>query len=180
MQAAVCLTPATPTRSAYSSPTNCSNTPLRSSPLANSPASSPAAQAEARRRSHYKANPFSTPASHRQRDLRGYQTRRYPSHSPNVFVQGSSTQGASSTAPTEEPPRTILLRERLKTRCLERAAQKRERALARGSRHLSSDRSSDGMEEMMEEDDEEEETMLNDEVRAVRRFYLSLWTDTRC
>ena len=33
---------------------------------------------------------------------------------------------------------------------------------------------------LMEEDDEEEETMLNDEVRAVRRFYLSLWTDTRC
>ena len=36
------------------------------------------------------------------------------------------------------------------------------------------------MEEMMEEDDEEEETMLNDEVRAVRRFHLSLWSDTRC
>ena len=30
------------------------------------------------------------------------------------------------------------------------------------------------------EDDEEEETMLNDEVRAVRRFHLSLWSDTRC
>ncbi|EJF63758.1 hypothetical protein BD309DRAFT_1002264 [Dichomitus squalens] len=162
MQAAVCLPPTTPTRSAYSSPTNYSHPPLRSSPLA-SPASSPAARAEARRRSHYKANPFSTPASHRSRDTHAQESRRRSSYTPSIFVQGSSTQGASSSAPTEEPPRKTFLRERLKARCLERAAQKRERALARGSRHLSSDRSSDGIDEMME-DDEEEEVMLNDEL----------------
>ncbi|KAI1798127.1 hypothetical protein LXA43DRAFT_10069 [Ganoderma leucocontextum] len=157
MQTAIYMPPTTPKRSPYSSPTGYSHPPVRSSPLA-SPASSPAASAQARRRLSYKANPFNTP---RSRDTPSHDTRRRSTPNAKTFVQGSSTEGAAAT---EEPHRKTFLRERLKARCLQRAAQKRDRALTRGNRHLSSDRSSDGMEEMMDEDDEEEDTMLNDEL----------------
>ena len=160
MQAAVFMPPTTPRRSPYESSTSYSHPPLHSSPLA-SPASSPAASAQARRRMGYKANPFNTP---RARDTHTPETRRRTTPTANTFVQGSSSEGAPAT---EEPPRKTFLRERLKARCLERAAKKRERAVARGSHHLSSDRSSDGLDEMMDEDDEEEDSMLNDEVRML-------------
>ena len=93
-------------------------------------------------------------------------------------MQGSSADAgpSRSSATTEEPPRQVFLRERLKTRCLERAVEKRERAKARGKRHLSSEPSSDGMDEMMEEDDEDEESMLNDEVGAqASGFVVVFW-----
>ncbi len=81
-------------------------------------------------------------------------------------MQGSSTQ-ATSAPSSEEPPRKAFLKERLQARCIERAQKKRERAIARGSRHLSSDASSDGLDELMDEDDEDEEVMLNDSVSLV-------------
>ena len=173
---AICIPPATPHRS-FPSPTSYSHAPLHSSPLA-SPTSSPAANASARRRLQYKANAFSSPVS--LRDAGKYANspsqRRRPS--AGLFVEGSSSSSGRSNplpqksptaapgAPTEEPPRNTLLRERLKARCIERAQRKRERAIARGSRQLSSEPSSDGMEDMMDEDSENEESMLNDEVRA--------------
>ncbi|KAI0711181.1 hypothetical protein C8T65DRAFT_708163 [Cerioporus squamosus] len=156
MQAAVYMPPATPSRFGRSSPASYSHLPLQSSPLA-SPASSPAAQASARRRSQYKANAFSSPVD--RRSSGAYAKRR---HSSETFVQGSSTQAASSAPSSEEAPRKAFLKERLKARCIERAQKKRERAIARGSRHLSSDASSDGLDELMDEDDEDEEVMLND------------------
>ncbi len=167
MQAAVYMPPTTPKRSPYASPTGYSHPPLHSSPLA-SPASSPAASAQARRRLGYKANPFNTP---RSRDTPTHESRRRTTPTANTFVQGSSSAG---TPATEEPARKAFLRERLKARCLERAAKKRDRALARGRRHLSSDPSSDGIEEMMDEDDEGEDTMLNDEVRPASPTLYSL------
>lgn len=162
MQAAVYLpsspSPVTPRKLSHTSPVY-PHVPLHSSPLA-SPGSSPAAEAQARRRSQYKANAFSSPAP--QRSLHVYGQRRTPS---GGFVQGSST---GATGVTEEAPRKAFLRERLKSRCLERAQKKRERAIARGRRHWSSEPSSDGLDEMMDEDeDEDEDTMLNDEVCIV-------------
>ncbi|KAI0711271.1 hypothetical protein C8Q76DRAFT_622983 [Earliella scabrosa] len=159
MQAAVYLpsSPTTPHRLSYTSPTSYAHPPLRSSPLA-SPNSSPTADAHARRRSQYKANAFSSSVSRRTSDAYAQQRRR----SNGGFVQGSSTQATS--APTEEPPRKAFLRERLQARCLERAQKKRERAIAQGRRHMSSEPSSDGLEDMMDEDDEDEENMLNDEL----------------
>ena len=166
MQAAVYLpsSPTTPHRLSYTSPTSYAHPPLRSSPLA-SPNSSPTADAHARRRSQYKANAFSSPVSRRTSDAYAQQRRR----SNGGFVQGSSTQATS--APTEEPPRKAFLRERLQARCLERAQKKRERAIAQGRRHMSSEPSSDGLEDMMDEDDEDEENMLNDEVRRSCRCH---------
>ncbi|RPD65608.1 hypothetical protein L227DRAFT_570899 [Lentinus tigrinus ALCF2SS1-6] len=146
------MPPATPSRFGYSSP---AHAPLQSSPLA-SPPSSPAASASARRRSQYKATPFSSPVDRRSSGAYG----KWPSSSDG-FVQGSSTQPTSAPQ-SEEAPRKAFLKERLKARCLERAQKKRERAIARGSRHLSSDASSDGLEELMDEDDEDEENVLND------------------
>ncbi|TFK90336.1 hypothetical protein K466DRAFT_484937 [Polyporus arcularius HHB13444] len=146
---------ATPSRYVYTSSGSYSHAPLLSSPLA-SPTSSPAANASARRRSQYKANAFSSPAD--RRSSGAYGKRR---HSSDTFVQGSSTQ-ATSAPSSEEPPRKAFLKERLQARCIERAQKKRERAIARGSRHLSSDASSDGLDELMDEDDEDEEVMLND------------------
>ncbi|KAI0777760.1 hypothetical protein BD413DRAFT_519350 [Trametes elegans] len=158
MQAAIFLSPKTPTRPTYTSPTGYSHIPLRSSPLA-SPTSSPAANASARRRSQYKATPSSSSAPQRMRDMEAQ--RRYLS-APRVDASASNSK--SSAPPTEEAPRKAFLRERLKARCIERAAQKRSRAVARGSRHMSSDGSSDGVDEMMDEDDEDEDSMLNDEL----------------
>ncbi|KAH9852553.1 hypothetical protein C2E23DRAFT_868680 [Lenzites betulinus] len=156
------MTPATPSRSSYPSPAAYSHIPIHSSPLASSPGSSPAASASARRRSQYKSTPFSSSASQR---VRSNETpRRRPSGNPTPgMVAGSSSTGA---VPTEEAPRKAFLRERLKARCIERAAKKRERAIQRGSRHLSSEGSSDGVDEMMDEDDEDEDEdhMLNDEL----------------
>ncbi|KAI0659235.1 hypothetical protein C8Q70DRAFT_986435 [Cubamyces menziesii] len=150
--------PSTPSRSSYSSPHGYAHIPLRSSPLASSPVSSPAAHASARRRTQYKSNPFNSSAPQRVRDSEAQRRRASTARS---FTEGSS----SGAVPTEEAPRKAFLRERLKARCIERAARKRERAVAKGSRHLSSEGSSDGVDEMMDEDDEDEEVMLNDEVR---------------
>ncbi|KAI0746868.1 hypothetical protein C8Q80DRAFT_802964 [Daedaleopsis nitida] len=178
MQTAVYLpsSPTTPHALNYASPPSCSHphSPLRSSPLA-SPTSSPAANASARRRLQYKANAFSSPVSLRAADKYANSPRQRRRPSAALFVEGSSSSGRSNSrpeksataaagAPTEEPPRNALLRERLKARCIERAQRKRERAIARGSRHLSSEPSSDGMEDMMDEDSEDEESMLNDEL----------------
>ncbi|KAI0336868.1 hypothetical protein GY45DRAFT_1315557 [Cubamyces sp. BRFM 1775] len=151
------LYPTTPSRSSYSSPTSYAHIPLRSSPLASSPGSSPAAHASARRRTQYKSNPTSSSASQRVRDSEAQRRRASTARS---LPEGSS----SGAIPTEEAPRKAFLRERLKARCIERAVKKRERAVARGSRHLSSEGSSDGVDEMMDEDDEDEEVMLNDEL----------------
>ena len=167
MQAAVFMTPATPPRLGHALPGTYSHVPLQSSPLA-SPASSPAAAASARRRSQYKANAFSSPVD--RRSSGAYGKRRLSSDN---FVQGSSTQ-PTSAPPSEEAPRKAFLKERLKARCLERAQKKRERAIARGSRHLSSDASSDGLEELMDEDDEDEENMLNDAVSTCKQSCISI------
>ncbi|EIW55638.1 uncharacterized protein TRAVEDRAFT_59907 [Trametes versicolor FP-101664 SS1] len=149
------MTPATPSRSSFGSPTTYSHIPLRSSPLA-SPGSSPAASASARRRSQYKSTPFSSSAPQRVRESEA-QRRRSSGH-------GHGEGSSSGAVPTEEAPRKAFLKERLTARVIERAAKKRERAVQRGSRHLSSDARSDGADEMMDEDDEDEDTMLNDEL----------------
>ncbi|KAI8986897.1 hypothetical protein BD414DRAFT_487405 [Trametes punicea] len=159
MQAAIVLPPKTPSRSTYASPTSYSHLPLRSSPLASSPGSSPVASASARRRAQYKSNPFSSSASERVRD--SDPRRRRVSGS---YTYGKGEGSSTGAVPTEEAPRKAFFRERLKARCIERAVKKRERALARGSRHLSSEGSSDGVDEMMDEDDEDEDSMLNDEL----------------
>ncbi|OJT01731.1 hypothetical protein TRAPUB_7787 [Trametes pubescens] len=151
------MTPATPSRSSFGSPTSYSHIPLRSSPLA-SPASSPAASASARRRSQYKSTPFSSSAPQRVRESEA-QRRRSGGHG-----HGHGEGSSSGAVPTEEAPRKAFLKERLTARVIERAARKRERAVQRGSRHLSSEGSSDGADEMMDEDDEDEDTMLNDEL----------------
>ncbi|KAI0674399.1 hypothetical protein C8Q78DRAFT_966526 [Trametes maxima] len=154
------MPPATPSRSHLSTPTSYSHIPLRSSPLASSPGSSPVANASARRRSQYKANPLSS-SSASQRVRNSEAQRRRPSSN---YGPGNAEASSSGTVPTEEAPRKAFLRERLQSRVIERAAQKRERAVARGSRHMSSDGSSDGVDEMMDEDDEDEDSMLNDEL----------------
>ena len=160
MHAVAYLPPTTPSRPEFSSPTHHTYSPVLSSPLASSPASSPTADAHSHRRAQYKANPFSTPPRDRSRPSHAYGSRR------TTFVQGSSAGTAQPQPSTEEPPRKAFLKERLKARAIERAVQKRERAKARGSRHMSSEPSSDGVDEMMDEDDEDEESMLNDEVRV--------------
>lgn len=173
MHAVAYLSPETPSRSHYTSPTHHIHTPVHSSPLASSPTSSPSAAAS-RRRAQFKSNPFNTPQKEQTRPTYMYGMRR------GAFVQGSSTGmfggngGGSPVGPTEEPPRKTFLRERLKARCIERAVQKRERAKARGSRHMSSEPSSDGVDEMMDEDDEDEECMLNDEVGPSSHLVLML------
>ncbi|KAL7284131.1 hypothetical protein ACG7TL_001412 [Trametes sanguinea] len=148
----------TPSRSTYGSPTDYAHLPLRSSPLA-SPGSSPAASASARRRTQYKSNPFNSSAPQRVRESEAQRRRASGTYG---YPKGEAS--SSSAVPTEEAPRKAFLRERLKARCIERAVKKRERALAKGSRHLSSEGSSDGVDEMMDEDDEDEDSMLNDEV----------------
>ncbi|KAI0372034.1 hypothetical protein BV20DRAFT_1120252 [Pilatotrama ljubarskyi] len=159
MQSAVFMTPATPSRSHITSPTSYTHIPLRSSPLASSPGSSPAANASARRRAQYKSNPFSSSAPQRVRESEAQRRRASGS-----YGKGNGEGSSSGAVPTEEAPRKAFLRERLKARCIERAAQKRERAIHKGSRHMSSEGSSDGVDEMMDEDDEDEDVMLNDEL----------------
>ncbi|KAI9063550.1 hypothetical protein FKP32DRAFT_1627212 [Trametes sanguinea] len=158
MQTAVYMPPSTPSRSTYGSPTGYAHLPLRSSPLA-SPGSSPAASASARRRTQYKSNPFNSSAPQRVRDSEAQRRR-----SSGTYGYPKGEASSSGALPTEEAPRKAFLRERLKARCIERAVRKRERALAKGSRHLSSGGSSDGVDEMMDEDDEDEDSMLNDEL----------------
>ncbi|KAI0826530.1 hypothetical protein BC628DRAFT_237963 [Trametes gibbosa] len=157
MQSALLMAPATPSRSSGSSSAGYAHIPLHSSPLASSPGSSPAANASARRRSQYKSTPFSS-ASQRVRDSEPSRRRATSNHA------SGSAAGSGSAVPTEEAPRKAFLRERLKARCIERAVRKRERAIQRGSRHLSSGGSSDGVDEMMDEDEEDEDVMLNDEL----------------
>ncbi|KAI0635253.1 hypothetical protein C8Q77DRAFT_1106940 [Trametes polyzona] len=163
MQTARLVPPKTPSRSHYPSPTSFSHLPVHSSPLA-SPGSSPAAHASARRRSQYKSTPFNhSSASQRVRESES-QRRRASGTAAHAHALALGEGPSSSAVPTEEAPRKAFLRERLKARCVERAAQKRERAIQRGSRHLSSEGSSDGVDEMMDEDDEDEDSMLNDEL----------------
>ncbi|KAH9941320.1 uncharacterized protein BXZ73DRAFT_88458 [Epithele typhae] len=148
MQTLALPPPATPSHSRlHYSPTAHTCPPMQSSPLASPSGSSPSTEAQSRRRAQFKANGFSSPAARPNRLSSAYQARR-----------GAS--GKLSGATGEEPPRKAFLRERLKARAVERAVQKRERALVRRSRHLSSEPSSDGMDEMMDEDEDE---MLNDE-----------------
>lgn len=118
--------------------------PIHSSPLAESPKSSPVISAQ-RRKSSYKTG--------------------LPLTSPFSIKTGSS-------AGTNEEPQKAFLRERLRARCIERAKKDREKARGRVTSSRSSDGSasggsSDGDAEMDSEEEEvDEDTMMQDEVRV--------------
>lgn len=124
--------------------------PIHSSPLAESPRSSPVVSAQ-RRRSSYKAT--------------------FPTIPAFKLAPGNATN-------TVEEPQKAFLRERFKARCFERARQDREKALRRISRGRSVDGnisggSSDGdgdadMDSEGEEDDEN--TLMQGEVRVLTIF----------
>ena len=136
------LTPG-PSRKRYPSLSIETYQPIHSSPLAESPRSSPVISAQ-RRRS-------------------GYKTLIPPISLFNA--------NANDLVGSTEEPQKAFLRERFKARCLERAKKDRERARRRVSGSRSSDGSisggsSDGDAEMESEDEgEDEETMMEDEVR---------------
>ncbi|KZP03552.1 hypothetical protein FIBSPDRAFT_807695 [Athelia psychrophila] len=120
--------------------------PVHSSPLAESPCSSPVLSSQ-RRRSSYKA----------------------------TFAPISAFKYAPGKAHTiPEDPQKAFLRERFKTRCIERARQDREKALRRVSRRRSVDGSisggsSDGdadadMDSEGEDEDEDEENLMSGEL----------------
>jgi len=115
--------------------------PIHSSPLAESPRSSPVISAQ-RRRSSYKA-PFA----------------------PISLLNAKSNDLAGTT----EDPQKAFLRERFKARCFERARKDRERTRRRVSDSRSSDGSfsggsSDGDAEMDSEGEEEDEDVMQDEL----------------
>src|ERR1700691_4472267 len=117
--------------------------PIHSSPLAESPRSSPVISAQ-RRRSSYKA-PFA----------------------PISLLNAKSNDLAGTT----EDPQKAFLRERFKARCFERARKDRERTRRRVSGSRSSDGSfsggsSDGDAEMDSEGEKEDEDVMQDEVRV--------------
>jgi len=119
---------------------------MRSSPLAESPKSSPVISAQ-RRKSSYKIG--------------------FPLTSPFDIKAGSSSG-------TTEEPQKAFLRERFRARCFEQAKKDRERARRRVNSSRSSDGSasggsSDGDAEMDSEEEEvDEDTMMQDEVRVSR------------
>ena len=116
--------------------------PINSSPLAESPRSSPALSAQ-RRRSGYKS---SFPS-----------TRPFNANGNDFFS-------------TVEEPQKAFLRERFKARCFERAKKDREIARRRVSSSRSSDGSVSGgssdAEMEFEDEEEDEDTAMQDEVRV--------------
>jgi len=117
---------------------------MHSSPLAESPKSSPVISAQ-RRKSSYKTG--------------------LPLISPFNVKTGNSTG-------TTEEPQKAFLRERFRARCFERAKKDREKAMRRVNSSRSSDGSasggsSDGDAEMDSDEEEvDEDTMMQDEVRV--------------
>ncbi|KAH9477567.1 hypothetical protein JR316_0009789 [Psilocybe cubensis] len=114
--------------------------PLNSSPLIESPESpksSPAAAAQARRKSQFKSLGPTTPLFSRTR--------------------GPSRRSASSSAVDSDPQRTFL-RDRLQARCLERATKARERAVSKtrqfGFGPSSDDQAMDDGDDGEEDDDD--------------------------
>ncbi|KAL1743958.1 hypothetical protein HDZ31DRAFT_83065 [Schizophyllum fasciatum] len=134
--------------------------PLNSSPLANGAEPVPLGQRSGRRRLQYKATGPTTPSNAR--------TPLPPSASGggSVFLSGGSGSRKLfvNSSPSEDPQKAFL-RDRFRTKCLERAAQARRRSINK-RRYASSEPSSDGfdLDQDMEDDDEEEdEEIMNDE-----------------
>ena len=127
--------------------------PAHSSPLAESPRTSPVVSAQ-RRRSSHKAT--------------------FPALTAFKLAPGNPPK-------TPEDPQKAFLRERFRTRCIERARQDREKALRRVSRHRSVDGSSSGASSDGDADadmdsdgdvdeDEDEEHLMSGEVCALLTF----------
>ncbi|THH16606.1 hypothetical protein EW146_g4067 [Bondarzewia mesenterica] len=142
------------------------HTPHTSSPLTDSLLSSPSptSTAHARRRSQYKSTAPAPPSSsprQRRKISHAYKTR--------AFDVRTRLFGASGEI-EEEPPRNVLLRERFKARCLERAIKAREAKVKHGRAGCTSGPSSDGdFDDGMdmdddEDDDDDDDFMLNDEL----------------
>lgn len=124
----------------------------------------PVTETQARRRSQYKSRPTTSPVTPHGRHSEP-RSRRPKGLTPLNFGQPSD-----SAASAGETPRTAVLRERLKARCIERARQDREEKLKRKRALLSSEPSSEGFDETMDyedEDDEDEDAVFNDEVSSV-------------
>ncbi|PPQ78246.1 hypothetical protein CVT25_011705 [Psilocybe cyanescens] len=124
--------------------------PLNSSPLVDSPESpktSPAAAAQARRKSQYKGHVSTTPLFSRTATAGRGSARR---------------SGSSSTAAVETDPQKSFLRGRLQARCLERASKAREKAVLK-TRQASFGPSSD--DQAMDDDDgEDDDDIMQDEL----------------
>ncbi|KAJ3481039.1 hypothetical protein NLI96_g7940 [Meripilus lineatus] len=121
----------------------------------------PVTETQARRRSQYKSRPTTSPVTPHGRHSEP-RSRRPKGLTPLNFGQPSD-----SAASAGETPRTAVLRERLKARCIERARQDREEKLKRKRALLSSEPSSEGFDETMDyedEDDEDEDAVFNDEL----------------
>lgn len=121
--------------------------PLNSSPLVDSPESpktSPAAAAQARRKSQYKSHVSTTPSFSRNME------------------RGSTRRNGSASAVDSDPQKSFL-RDRLQARCLERATKARENAVLK-TRQAGFGPSSDdqGMDD--EDGDEDDDDIMQDEV----------------
>lgn len=127
--------------------------------------STPVPETQARRRSQYKSSRPITPQG------RHSEPRRHRSKVLKPLNFGSSNDSAP---PSEETPRTAVLRERLKARCVERARQDREQRSNRKRAMSSSEPSSDGFDTTMdyEDEDEDEDFAINDEVSSVHHIIL--------
>lgn len=167
MTSAIFSSPSTPSRFSSSYDYDYAHIPAKSSPLASSdaggssPVQSPTLAASERRRSQYKSRPEITSPTLDRR-----QASRRVSKSAGGSIPFALTRN-DANVPTEEPPRKVILRERFKARCIERANRDRER-MARGKRRAI-DLSSDGADEFMDEDEEDDEAVMNDPARSETR-----------
>src|SRR5260221_1343827 len=153
--------------------------PHTSSPLSEpcfspSPSTSAAAKLQSRRLAQYKSTTPNTPtrrvsSAYRSRTgdaIRATATSDEPYFAVRLF---SSSVGGGDVPGEAENPRSALLRDRLRQRCVHRAQEARTKRVERERRRNAL--SSDGEDLSMESDEEDDqEVMINDEVcrRIVR------------
>ncbi|KAI0319452.1 hypothetical protein OF83DRAFT_1110396 [Amylostereum chailletii] len=156
-------------------PKSHSHHPLSSSPLsAVSPSPSPTTKAQARRRSQYKSTaplPSSSTAPRRSSVAYTSNRRRSSPADATSFVRGNLFGPPTTEKKTdEETPRNVLLRDRFRQRCFERAQRARESKIRKGRKFSAS--SDDGDMDMDDEDDDGEvDAFLDDEI--YRRIIMS-------
>lgn len=145
------------------------SSPLSESCISPSPSTSAPAKHQSRRLAQYKSTTAKTPtrrvsSAYRSRTgdpIRATATSDEPCFAVRLF--SSSSVGGGDVPVEAENPRSALLRDRLRQRCVHRAQEARTKRVERERRRNAL--SSDGEDLSMESDEEDDqEVMINDEV----------------